>query len=283
MILLDYSQSAIAALMVQVNNDPSLKVEEGLIRHIVLNMIRSFNKQFKGKYGQLIVCCDSRKYWRKEYFPFYKAHRRKDREESDHDWTMIFDILNRIREEIKGNLPYRVLNVEGAEADDIIAILSARHSPHEDILIISSDKDFLQLQKYKKVAQYSPFLKRFIRTDNPIATVREHIIRGDRGDGIPNFLSPDDCFIAGKRQKSINNSKLVEWVNNPPEDFCATDEMLRGFRRNETLVDFDHIPQDLSVKIVEEYENAKTRSKNDLLNYLIANKMQNLINVAGDF
>ena len=268
--------------MVQVNSNPRLKIEEDLIRHIVLNMIRSFNKQFKSKYGPLVICCDSRKYWRKDYFPHYKAHRKKDREASDHDWTMIFETLNKIRDEVTKNLPYRVLNVEGAEADDVIAILSAKYSPHEEILIISSDKDFVQLQKFPKVAQYSPFLKRFIKTDDPKGTVREHILRGDKGDGIPNFLSEDDTFVAGKRQKSINSSKLVEWIDGNPNDFCST-EMLRGFRRNQVLVDFDYIPQEISQKIVESYDNTVPGTKNGLLNYLIAHRMKNLIECANDF
>lgn len=282
MILLDYSQSAIAALMVQVNSNPKLKIEEDLIRHIVLNMIRSFNKQFKSKYKTMVICCDNRKYWRKSYFPQYKAHRKKDREESDHDWTMIFETLNKIRDEVQQHLPYKVLNIEGAEADDIIAVLSAKYSPHEEILIISSDKDFVQLQKYDSVAQYSPFLKKFIKTSDPAATVREHILRGDRGDGIPNFLSPDDVFVNGGRQKPINNKKLVEWITADPNDFCST-EMLRGFKRNQTLVDFDYIPEAIRRRIVDSYDSTNPGSKNGLLNYLIANRMKNLIEVCSDF
>ncbi len=283
MILLDYSQTAIAALMQQVNNNPNLEVSEGLVRHITLNTIRSFNKQFKSKFGQMVICCDNRKYWRRDYFPYYKASRKKNRDKSVHDWSMIFDTLNKIRDEIKEHLPYKVIDVDGAEADDIIAILSARMSPHEEVLIISSDKDFAQLQKYNGVRQWSPYHKRFIKTDDPSAFLREHIIRGDEGDGVPNFLSDDDTFISDKRQKPINSKKLAAWLTADPKVFCETVEMDRGFKRNQVLVDFDYIPKEIGQRVVNEFENSKPGSKSGLLNYLIANKLKNLIEVAGDF
>jgi hypothetical protein len=283
MILLDYSQTAIAALMQQVNSNPKIKIEEGLVRHIVLNTIRSFNKQFKSKYGQMVICCDNRNYWRRGYFKHYKASRKKNRDKSAHDWTMIFETLNKIRDEIKQHMPYRVVDVEGAEADDIIAILAARNSPHEDVLIISSDKDFTQLQKYDGVVQWSPYHKRFIKTDDPAAFLREHILRGDEGDGVPNFLSDDDTFVSDKRQKPINSKKLSEWLVQNPSVFCDTDAKVMGFARNQVLVDFDYIPKEIGERIVNAFQDSKPGSKSGLLNYLIANKMKNLIEVAGDF
>lgn len=283
MILIDYNQTGIASVMQQLNSDPKAKVEEALIRHIVLNTIRSYIQQFRAKYGSVVICCDSKKYWRRDVFPFYKAHRRKDREKSEYDWNLIFDTLGKIREELKEYFPYRVLEVEGAEADDIIAVLAARFSPTEPILIISSDKDFVQLQKYKGVSQYSPILKRFISTDDPHSFVKEHILKGDRGDGIPNFLSADNVFIIGERQKAINKKKLSEWIITKPEDFCVNDSMLRGYQRNQMLVDLDFIPSDIQKGIVENFETAKTGSKMNMLNYFIEKRLSNLIEVADEF
>ena len=283
MILLDLNQTAIAALMIQINSNPKMKIEEDLVRHIILNSLRSYNKQFKSKYGELVICCDSKRYWRKEIFPFYKAHRKADRAKSNFDWNLIFETLNKIRDELKGHSPYRVINVEGAEADDVIATLAAKYSATEEILILSSDKDFLQLQKYKGVKQYSPLLKRFIKTDDPVAFAKEHIIRGDRGDGIPNFLSGDNVFVIGEKQKSINSKKLVEWLKDAPEVFCTTDTMLRGFKRNQQLVDLDFIPATLRTSIEEAYSTATRGSKKDLLNYMIEKRMRSLIEVIDEF
>lgn len=283
MILIDLNQVLISNLMQQISSNPKAKIEEDLVRHIVLNSLRSYIKQFKSKYGNVVICCDSKKYWRREVFPFYKSNRKKSRDASDFDWNLIFECLNKIRDELKVYFPYRVVEVEGAEADDIIAVLTARYSASEDVLILSSDKDFVQLQKYNNVQQYSPILKRFIRADNPHMFVKEHIIKGDRGDGIPNFLSPDNTFVLGERQKVINKKRLAEWINSNPEDFCTTDLMQRGYKRNQMLVDLDYVPETLKQKIVEVFETTKPSTKSNMLNYLIENKLKALIEVADEF
>ncbi|PNX46215.1 MAG: hypothetical protein BV459_06835 [Thermoplasmata archaeon M11B2D] len=283
MILLDLNQTIIASLMAHIGSNPKVEIQENMVRHIVLNSIRSFSRQFKSKYGELVICCDNKNYWRRDVFPFYKAHRKKDREKSDFDWNLIFNTLNKIKEELKEFSPYRVIEVEYAEADDIIAVLTKRFSGEQSILILSSDKDFVQLQKYKDVRQYSPAMKRFINTDNPYAFIKEHIIRGDRGDGVPNFLSADNVFALGERQKSINNRKLVEWLDQNPEDFCTNDQMLRGFKRNQMLVDFDHIPEEIRDKILNAYENTIPNKRQVFLTYMMKKNMRNLIQDIGDF
>lgn len=283
MILVDLNQVLISSLMQQIGSDPKAKLEEDLIRHFVLNCLRSYSKQFKSKFGDIVICCDSKKYWRRDIFPYYKIHRKKDREVSALDWNLIFETLNKIRDELKLNFPYRVIEVEGAEADDIIGVLSGRFSAHEDILILSSDKDFVQLQKYDKVQQYSPILKRFIKTDNPKMYIKEHILKGDRGDGIPNFLSSDNVFVVGERQKSLNKSKLSEWIRTDPEKFCTNDVMRRGYKRNQMLVDLDYIPDELKKKIVECYDNTKPATRMNMLNYLIEKKLKNLISISDEF
>lgn len=282
-ILVDLNQVLIANLMQQINYDPKMKLDENLIRHMVLNSLRSYSKQFKSKYGDLVICCDSKTYWRREYFPFYKANRKKDREKSNLDWNLIFQTLNKIRDELKTNFPYRVLEIEGAEADDIIGVLAARLSSNEDILILSSDKDFAQLQKYSSVSQYSPILKRFIKNENPLSYLKEHIIRGDRGDGVPNFLSSDNVFVIGERQKVINKKRLTEWINSNYTEFCVNDTMLRGYKRNQTLVDLDYTPETIKSKIVDAYDNTKPNSRQKLLTYFIENRLKNLIPIIDEF
>ena len=283
MILIDLNQVLISNLMQQIGSNPKVKLDEDLIRHMVLNSLRSYVKQFKQKYGEIVVCCDSRKYWRRDVFPFYKSNRKKDREKSDFDWNLIFETLGTIRQELKENFPYRVLEVDGAEADDIIAVLSARTAPNEQVLILSSDKDFVQLQKYQNVVQYSPILKRYVEAGDPHLYVKEHIIRGDRGDGIPNFLSADNTFALGERQKVINSKKLAEWLHKTPEEFCVNDNMMRGYKRNQMLVDLDFIPETIKHSIVECYENTKPGSRQKMFNYFIEKRLRNLIEVLDEF
>jgi 5'-3' exonuclease len=282
-ILIDLNQVLISNLMQQINSNPKMKLDENLIRHMVLNSLRSYITQFKEKYGEVIIACDNKRFWRRDVFPLYKANRKKAREESGFDWTLIFETLNKIREELKQHFPYKVIDVDGAEADDVIGVLAARIAPHEEVLILSSDKDFVQLQKYSNVKQYSPILKRYVETDDPKKYIKEHIIRGDRGDGIPNFLSADNVFALGERQKVINTKKLNEWLNKSPEEFCTTEIMLRNYKRNQMLVDLDYIPETIKSQIVDCYDNVKVASRSNLVNYFAEKGLKNLFDVIQEF
>lgn len=283
MILCDYNQMAIANVMQQTSGGLKNQLDANLIRHMVLNSLRSYAKQFKDKYGNIVIACDSKRYWRRDFFPFYKSHRKDDREKSAIDWSLIFNTLAEIKDELRENFPYKVIEVDGAEADDIIGVLVKNFHDQEDILILSADKDFVQLQKYRGVTQYSPILKRYMRVDNPQEYIQEHIIRGDRGDGIPNFLSPDNTFAVGERQKVISKKKLSQWIGVNPLDFCVTDTMLRGYKRNQMLVDLDYIPEKIADGILETYNNTKSANKQKMISYLIEKRMKNLFDVADEF
>ncbi len=287
MILVDLNQVLLAGLMAQIASQKGVKLEEGLIRHMVLNIIRTHLKTFRKEYGEVVLCSDNRKYWRKEFFPFYKAGRKKTREKSDLDWHMIFDMLAKFKQELRDNFPYKVVDVEGAEADDIIGTLVPRHIMHENLLIISSDGDFLQLQMYNgrsefTVKQYNPAQKKFLISENPIAELKEKIIRGDKGDGIPNVLSVSDCFVRDIRQTPINKVKLDKLME---KDYGLwEDENARiGFSRNQTLIDLRNIPGDIKEKIINTYEETKPAPKGKILDYLIANKLKSLIDVIEEF
>ena len=280
MILIDLNQVLLAGLMAQISNQKG-KLDEHLIRHMVLNIIRNHVKNFKKEYGDVVLCCDNRKYWRKEFFPFYKAGRKKTREKSDLDWHLIFDMLAKFKVELKENFPYKVIDVEGAEADDIIGTLVPVYSPHEKILILSSDGDFLQLQKYQNVKQYNPAQKKYIKSDNPLLELKEKIIRGDKGDGIPNIFSPSDCFVRDLRQKPITKGvleKLMEKHYGEWEDMSARE----GFVRNQVLIDLSLIPGDVKNQILNTYEETKP-AKGKLLNYFIEHKLKNLMEVIEEF
>lgn len=288
MILIDLNQVMISNLMMQIGSNAKNDIDENLIRHMVLNSIRMYNAKFKEEYGEIVICADDKKYWRRDVFPYYKYGRKKDREESPFDWNLIFETLNKVRDEIKDNLPYKVIQVEKTEADDIIGTLCHRYGTYlknedtEKILILSSDKDFMQLQKFVNVDQYSPMAKKFLRTSNPEAFLKEHIIKGDRSDGIPNFLSGDDCFVIESRQKAVTEKKLNIWINQNPEDFCD-DRMLRNYRRNEMLIDLSKIPQNIQEKILDCYESTETNSRDKIFNYFIKHRMKMLMEHIREF
>ena len=258
-------------------------VEESLVRHMILNVLRTYVKKFKEEYGpEVVIACDNKSYWRREVFPHYKAGRKKNRESSGHDWASIFECLNKIREEMKENSPYKVIDVSTAEADDIIAVLSIRKAASEKVMILSSDKDFAQLQAFPNIHQYSPILKKFIRENEPTRQLKELIIRGDRGDGIPNILSNDDVFVNGSRQRPITENKIKEWLNTSPEQFC-NGEMMRNFKRNQMLIDLTKIPDNLQKNIVDSYESSEVKTKQHFMNYMITNRLKNLLEVVDEF
>tara|TARA_R110000868_G_scaffold205655_3_gene454196 strand:- start:3109 stop:3957 length:849 start_codon:yes stop_codon:yes gene_type:complete len=282
MIIFDFNQVAISNLMEQIGSSKT-PVDESLVRHMILNTIRTYVKRFKDSHGpEIIIACDNKKYWRREIFPHYKAGRKKAREASGHDWSTIFDCLNKIRDELKVNSPYKVLDVDSAEADDIIAVLALKYSATQKIMILSSDKDFAQLQKYPNVEQFSPILKKSIKEPFPSAQLKQLIIRGDKSDGIPNILTKDDVFVTGGRQKPITEVKIIGWMNQEPKEFCNED-MLRNYARNEMLIDLTRIPESLKEDILHTYDEAKGRTKQEFMNYMIANRLKNLLEVIDEF
>ena len=286
MILLDLNQVMISNLMIQIQGGKA-DLQEDLIRHMVLNSIRLYRQKFKN-YGDLVICADDKNYWRKDVFPYYKAHRKEDREKSDLDWKMIFETLNKVKSEIKENFPYRVIQVSRAEADDVIGTLVNRFGVYlnnqttEKILILSGDKDFGQLQKYANVEQFSPVTKRWVRVNDARRFLREHIMKGDRGDGIPNFLSHDSCIVAKERQKPLASKKLNSWVDQEPEDFC-NEEMLRNYKRNEQLVDLDCVPDYIRNAVNRQYDEYVIPDRKGLLNYFIKNRLKLLTECIGEF
>lgn len=288
MILIDLNQVMISNLMMQINSNASNAIDENLIRHMVLNSIRMYNTKFKDEYGEIVICSDDKKYWRRDFFPYYKAGRKKDREASPFDWNLIFETLNKVRDEIKENLPYRVIQVDKTEADDIIGTLCHKYGTQlnnattEKILILSSDKDFMQLQKFANVEQFSPMAKKFLRTNDAGKFLKEHILKGDRSDGIPNFLSSDDTFVAESRQKPVTEKKLNSWLEQEPEVFC--DEiMLRNYKRNEMLIDLSKIPQDIQAKILEHYDSANQNGRDKIFNYFIKYRLKMLMEHIQEF
>ncbi len=298
MILVDFTQIAIGGIMVALNRGEEL--DEDLVRHLVLNSLRYYRTKFNEKYGELIICCDSKHYWRRDYFPNYKANRKKERQSTGHDWDVIFECINKIRDELKEHFPYKVLEVYGAEADDIIATLVRSDKLDNQItqrghkwrhLILSSDKDFIQLHG-RYVDQFSPVSKKILNGDNPTNYLKEHIIKGDRSDGVPNILSSDDTFITEKRQKPIRKTMILELTEaldrwEPDKLFqlakCPKDTWVRNWQRNETLIDLSKIPKDITKEINREFDEAEVGSRSNLFNYFVENKLTKLIDNLGDF
>ena len=284
MILVDLNQVMISNMMMQMGNHQNAQVDENMLRHMILNSLRFNRQKFHRQFGELVICADDKNYWRRKVYAYYKAGRRKSREDSEMDWNAIFQALNKIRDELKEFFPYRVIQIETAEADDIIGTIVHKEGEQlntgsNPILVLSGDKDYIQLHKYANVKQYDPTRKRWISNSNPEAYLHEHIIRGDKGDGVPNVLSADNVFVMNIRQRPITKKRLLDFadINNMNE------EVKRNYMRNKAVIDLEQIPSDIKEQILSEYEATNTKDRSQLLNYFIKNKLRNLMESISEF
>lgn len=287
-ILLDFNPTIISAVSVGDKNFGE-DLNENVIRSLTLNMILSYKKKFADRYGKLIICCDTGNAWRKDHFPYYKYSRKKSREDSHLDWDMIFKTVTSIQQEIDEYLPYNVIAIPRCEADDIIGVLSRHIVANEpimrgigedaqDVLIISRDKDFKQLQTTKHIVQWNPIEKQWMREPDAKRFLIEHIVRGDSGDGVPNIRSDDDSFVIKKRQKPISESFIETIVQNG-----VPDEHKANYERNQHMIDLSRIPTEMQEQIIAKYNTFKPTPKTKLLTYLMEKGLKNLYNNASEF
>jgi len=282
MILVDLSQIMMACTVMSMEKGQT-EAEMDFVRHMVLNSLRMYREKYNDEYDELVLCCDDMHSWRRDYFPQYKAGRRTTREESPLNWTQIFGCFNTLKSELREVFPYKVLQVEGAEADDIIGVLSRYSSiTKQKTMIVSSDKDFIQLHD-KYVHQWSPVTKKLVNGIEPSQYLFEHILKGDKSDGIPNILSADDSIINGVRQKPITKKYIDNFVLHNAELNGRTDTEIRNFHRNEKLIDLKQTPKELSDLIWNEYQKEPKGSRANLLNFFVEKRLNNLIETVGDF
>ena len=275
------NQISLASMMMHLHMSKSKEIDENMVRHMILNSLRMYRTKYSSEFGELVLCYDSKHYWRRDYFPEYKSGRRKSREKSDLDWNAIFLCLNKIKDELRDNMPYKFIEIYGAEADDIIGVLCSEYS--DEIMIISGDKDFIQLQKYPNVKQYSPITKKSVNGENPGGYLKEHIFKGDTSDGVPNVLSPDNTFTDGLRQKPLGKKKIASWMEHDFDDVAPNDEVKRNYQRNRKLIDLTYTPEELSSEIIDTYKEAPYGDRSKLLNYFIQKRLRNLTESIGEF
>lgn len=282
MIIVDYSGLAIATIVVNKVDD------EDLLRHMILNSLRQYRVKYKKDYGELVLAIDGKNNWRRGYYPQYKANRKKKREEDSFDWARAFEIMHDVKQEIMDNFPYKVIEVDECEADDVIGTLcenTQEFGEYENVMIISADKDFLQLQRYPNVNQYSPLLKKEYKEEAPLVGLQEKILTGDAGDGVPNVLSDDDVFVEGRRQTPLSKKKKEAFKEDLAEgELLYAASWYRNYQRNETLIDLTKTPDRLKKQIIEKYNSQdQWHNKGLVFPYLINKNMKMLIESVEEF
>ena len=280
MILVDMNQISVASVMMHLHMTKQTKPDEDMVRHMILNSLRMYRTRFFNEYGELVLCYDSKHYWRRDYYPEYKYSRKKSRETSTNDWNAIFEVLNAVKDELKKFFPYKHLEIYGAEADDIIAALCGElEFDNGKTLILSGDKDFIQLQKFRNVSQYSTITKKFVNGIDPYIYLDEHVLKGDSSDGIPNVLSPDNTFSDGLRQKPLSRKKIQTMIGGE----FPNDEVKRNYQRNKKLIDLKESPPELFLECIKEYNEAPEGDRSKLLNYFTQKRLRSLVESIGEF
>jgi 5'-3' exonuclease len=298
-ITIDYSQLAISCATVfpdDMKKGKDTKKMQDIIRHVTLKSISTYNRNYKSTYGELLLCCDSAPTWRKKEFEFYKAHRKKDREESETDWDTVRSFIDELLVDLEEVFPYAVIKAPGAEGDDCIGAV-VKHlqtakpgestNPLDELtgepeksLVVSADHDFKQLLKYKTVRQWSPMQKKWVTNDEPDFLI-EKIIRGDKGDGIPSVLMPDDFFVNGVgRATSVTKDVIKKYKD---LNSLTSEERVR-YDRNKRLIDFECMPDSVYNSIIAAYEKPrKKRNRQAIFDYLVKKRCSELIDKIEDF
>lgn len=278
MLILDFNQTMIANIAVHLSQNPGEQIDLPTVRRMVLRTIRAHRNRFN-TWGELVIAADSDKYWRKGVFEHYKAKRPAQAAKAGRNMQDFHNCINTIRDEIRDNFPYRVICVEGAEADDVIASLVSWYADFDSIMIVSADHDFIQLQKHENVKQYDPIRKHMITHDDPHAYLCEHILRGDPGDGVPNILSPADCFVTGVRQTPMTSKKLLDYMST----LIFSDTVLARYEQNKQLIDLKKIPKELDEQIIFSFAEQVNKRSDRVMPYMIKNNLGSLMQSINDF
>jgi hypothetical protein len=286
MIIVDLQQVMIASVMMQVGFSGG-EIQVPMIKHMVLNSLRSYRKKYSARFGELIIACDTGSSWRRQRFPYYKANRKKDRDESTLDWDSILAGLHEVRHDLREYFPYRIIEVETAEADDVIGTLVSRFGSDlpggEPILILSADKDFKQLQKYMNVEQYDPVRNKKVVENNPENYLIEHIIRGDGSDGVPNVLSADSSITLKVRQTAMTQKRLDSLMRQARSGQFEDTQVHRNYKRNEEMIDLTKTPLHLQEEVMQQYHAQEGKGRDKIFGYLMKNRMKHLMEHLDEF
>lgn len=284
MIIMDLSNLVFSQVL-DFERTTKMQPDMQVIRNLVIDRMRTHKEKLREFADEIVIAVDSRYYQRKRVFKYYKAKRAAGREASTFDWDAFFPMFDAFKQELRDYFPVKMIEVEGAEADDIMGVLGMRYGPHKKVCIVTSDHDMIQVQQIcPQVKQWSAFHGKFLTPKNAEYDLFTHIVKGDGGDGIPNILSPDDVLVTpGARQKSVMTKKMVEQAKfgvEQPDQFCDTEIMLERFNRNRTLVDLRMIPEEIQSSIVEAYEESKP-NVGKMYDYLMANRLTKILKEGG--
>lgn len=196
--------------------------------------------------NSVVLCQEGKRNWRFDVFDQYKSHRKEEKAKAKMDYEAYYPMFDDFCDKLKQYLPniYQ-LKVERAEGDDIIAVLTKNFTEKNDVICVSTDRDFYQLYKFNGYKQYNPIKRNYVQVLDPERYLLEKIVVGDKGDGVPHVKSR----VSVKTAATIVENGLEEWIKK--------EKVQKEYERNKTLIDFECIPADVQHAIMLEFKKSR--------------------------
>lgn len=203
------------------NNQFQSSHQINLFLHSFFTGLLTICNKIKQKYhsvDNLVITWDSRINNRKLIYPEYKGNRKPKTLEEAKDKTNHYSLLDKLRESLKTLGDWSDVEIEGYEADDIIAYFVKNSTYDNNFIIVSSDNDFFQLLG-DRVIQYLPHRKEFYSLINfknefddiiPEKYIYVKALCGDKGDNIKGI----NQIGIKKAIKMIKSGQcFTHWIN----------------------------------------------------------------------
>jgi 5'-3' exonuclease len=267
-IVFDISNLLYRTFHVKKNEDDGTIA--GLATHMALTTLNKYFKQFK---PDRVVMAFDRSSWRKEYTASdecvskkpYKGNRRKDMSPAQQaKYQRFLNHLSEFETLISKHTTIVTLHEDKLEADDLIAGFVQIYSSDEDeIIIISSDSDMLQLKRYPGVKVISP------ATDKE-ATLEEYdadpelflFIKCMRGDDTDHVQSARPRVSAVRLKKAYNDPfERVQLMKETWSDHRGEFLVEDLYKENQLLIDLAKQPSEIRAKILTAVEEAMNKER----------------------
>lgn len=219
---------------------------------------------------EVILAIDDTNSWRKSFYKRYKESRKEKKKESKIDWSELYTMMNSLISELKHYMPFKVIKVKSAEADDIIGVLVKKFK--NKCVIIARDEDYFQcFGRNKNLVIYDPISqKKYTKEDFP--DVKKFLMKlifcGQAKDDIPNIITPNDWGLTestkGKKRPGFGE-KSFEKIQDDVKNFIDNGyknkyygevNLRENLRRNRILIDFDKIPNTVVDRILSAYNRS---------------------------
>lgn len=240
-----------------------------LWRFLVYDSIYSCIKRFR--ISEVVLAVDDKVSWRRSYFPRYKESRKKQRDKSDVDFKIVFSVINKFIRELKHSMPFKIIKVRSAEADDVIGILALEFG---NCIVSSNDEDFMQLVGEKDNRLWNPSNQKFsefpinINKDKkgtPVMCKSKEeflnykILMGQPKDDIFNIKTPTNWGktpeTEGKRKPGFGVISAQKVMKAGVHEWIEKEQLEDRYKRNSVLIDFHRIPNVINNRIGDVYNN----------------------------